>query len=51
MGKGAFYLQLPCGIFVGWEIVGDLFHLVLHGPDDTCLVRILGVGWESPVAL
>jgi len=50
MGKGAFYLQLPCGIFVGWEIVGDLFHLVLHGPDDTCLVRVLGVGWESPVA-
>jgi hypothetical protein len=50
MGKGAFYIQLPCGIFVGWEIIGDLLHAVLHGPDDAILVRIVGVGWESPTA-
>ena len=50
MGKERFYIQLPCGIFVGWEIVGDLLHAVLHGPDDTILVRILGVGWASPAA-
>jgi hypothetical protein len=51
MGTGAFYLQLPCGVFVGWEIVGDLLHLVLHGPDETYLVRILGVGWDPPAIL
>lgn len=44
---GTFYLQLPCGVFVGWEIAGDFLHLVLHGPDESILVRILGIGWES----
>ncbi|MGA9060952.1 MAG: hypothetical protein WB341_04705 [Terracidiphilus sp.] len=44
--KGAYSFQLPCGIFVGWEIIGDPLHLVFRGPDETILVRILGVGWE-----
>ena len=50
MNKGAFYIQLPCGIYIGWEIVGDPLHLVFRGPDDTILVRIVGVGWETPAA-
>jgi hypothetical protein len=48
--ESTFYVQLPCGVFVVWEIVGDLLHLVLHGADDTILVRIVGVVWESPTA-
>jgi len=44
-GRGAFGIKLHCGIFVAWEIVGDLLHLTLEGPDETILVRILGVGW------
>jgi len=48
--KSTFYVQLPCGVFVVWEIVGDLLHLVLRGPDDTILVRIVGVVWETPSA-
>jgi hypothetical protein len=44
-GEGAFGIQLRCGIFVAWEIIGDLLHLALKGPDETILVRILGVGW------
>ncbi len=46
--KDSFYIQLPCGIFVGWQVIGDLLHIALHGPDDSMLVRILGVGWERP---
>jgi hypothetical protein len=42
--KGAYSFRLPCGIFVVWEIVGDLLHLALHGPDESILVRILGAG-------
>jgi hypothetical protein len=48
--RGAFYKQLPCGIFVVWEIVGDLLDIALHGPDEKTLVRIIGVGWEVPPA-
>jgi len=48
--KGAFYIQLPCGVFVIWEVIGDLLHIVLRGPDDTILIRILDVGWQSPTA-
>jgi len=36
----------PRLLFVAWEIIGDLLRLVLEGPDETILVRILGVGWE-----
>lgn len=48
--EGAFYIQLSCGVFILWEVVGDLLHLVYHGPDESILVRILAVGWESPAA-
>jgi hypothetical protein len=47
--ENSFYIQLPCGIFVGWEVIGDLLHIALHGPDENALVRILGIGWESGV--
>jgi len=43
----SFYMQLPCGVFVAWEIIGDPLHLVFHGPGDNIMVRILGVGWET----
>jgi len=49
-GKKSFYIQLPCGIFVAWEVIGDLLHIVLHGPGESVLVRILGVGWDSQAA-
>jgi hypothetical protein len=45
-GANSFYMQLPCGIFVVWEVIGNLLHIALHGSSDATLVRILGVGWE-----
>lgn len=44
----AFYVPLPCGFFVSWEIIGNLMHLALTGETDGLLVRILGVGRAHP---
>jgi hypothetical protein len=44
----AFYVQLPCGFYVSWEIIGDLMHLVLTGETRGLLVRILGVARVRP---
>jgi hypothetical protein len=39
----AFYVQLPCGFYVSWEIIGNMMHLALTGETEGILVRILGV--------
>jgi hypothetical protein len=44
----AYFVQLPCGSYVSWEIVGDLLPLVLTGKTKALLVRILGVNRDRP---
>ena len=44
----AFYVQLPCGVYVAWEIVGDMVRLATLGPSKDILVRVLGVGRQKP---
>lgn len=44
----AFFVQLPCGFHVTWEIVGNLLALALTGKTDGLLVRILGVDRDRP---
>ena len=44
----SFYVKLPCGIIVGWEIIGDMLKLVTRGPGPYILVRILGIVREIP---
>jgi len=45
---GSFYVQLPCGFFVSWEIIGDLMQFVLTGDCEGILVRFLGVARVPP---
>lgn len=44
----AFFVQLPCGFHVTWQIVGDMLSLALTGKTDGLLVRILGVDRDRP---
>jgi hypothetical protein len=43
ISTAAYYVQLPCGFYVSWEIVGNLLPLALTGKVEGLLVRILGV--------
>lgn len=43
-----FYVELPCGVYVSWEIIGNQMHLALIGKSDGLLVRILGVARARP---
>jgi hypothetical protein len=45
----AFFVQLPCGFHVTWEIVGNLLPLALTGKATGLLVRILGIDRDRPV--
>jgi hypothetical protein len=51
MLKNAFFVQLPCGFYVSWEIIGDPLHLVLTGDKKGITVRILGVSRVPPIAI
>lgn len=44
----AYFIQLPCGFYVSWEIVGDVLSLALTGKSKAVLVRILGVDRVRP---
>ena len=44
----AFFVQLPCGFYVSWEIVGNMLRLALTGKAEGLLVRVLGVNRVSP---
>jgi len=44
----AYFVQLPCGFYVSWEIVGDMLSLALTGKTNGLLVRILGVVRDAP---
>jgi hypothetical protein len=44
----AYFVQLPCGFHVTWEIVGDMLSLALTGKTTGLLVRILGVDRDAP---
>jgi hypothetical protein len=48
IGVPAYFVQLPCGFYVSWEIVGDLLPLALTGKTKALLVRILGVNRDRP---
>jgi hypothetical protein len=48
MGDGAFYVQLPCGFYVSWEIIGNMLQLALTGEAKGLVVRILGVARSQP---
>ncbi len=45
---GSFYIQLPCGFYLSWEIIGDLMRFALSGKTKGLLVRILGVARVPP---
>ncbi|HUD53940.1 MAG TPA: hypothetical protein VMR02_01845 [Terracidiphilus sp.] len=44
----SFYVQLPCGFYLSWEIIGDLIHFALTGKSKELLVRVLGVARVPP---
>ena len=44
----AYFIQLPCGFHVSWEIVGNLLPFALTGKAKGLLVRILGVDRDPP---
>jgi hypothetical protein len=44
----AYFVQLPSGFHVSWEIVGDMLPLALTGKTRGLLVRILGVDRDQP---
>lgn len=46
--ESAFYVELPCGFYISWEIIGNLLHLALRGETDGLVVRILGVALVPP---
>jgi hypothetical protein len=48
LGDAAFYVHLPCGYFVSWEIEGDLLKMALKQDLRGITVRILGVGKSKP---
>ena len=47
-GDATFYIQLACGFYVSWEIIGNQMHLALTGRADGLVVRILGVARARP---
>jgi hypothetical protein len=48
LSDGSFYIQLPCGFYLSWEIIGDLMRFALSGKTKGLLVRILGVARVPP---
>jgi hypothetical protein len=48
LGDAEFFVQLPCGYFVSWEIDGDVLGMVLKRDLTGITVRILGVGKKKP---
>jgi hypothetical protein len=44
----AYFVQLQCGFYVSWEIIGDLLSMALTGKTKAVLVRILGVNRQRP---
>jgi hypothetical protein len=48
MGEAAFYVQLPSGFYLSWEIIGNVLRLVLTGNCEGILVRVLGVSRVLP---
>lgn len=44
----AYFVQLQCGFYVSWEIVGNVLPLALTGKAKGIVVRILGVDRERP---
>jgi hypothetical protein len=46
--SGFFYSKLPCGYYVAWEVLGDVFRLETTGSLEGIVVRILGVGRKVP---
>jgi hypothetical protein len=48
MGSAAFHIQLPCGVHVSWEVLGNILRLALTGQTKGILVRILGVSHVAP---
>lgn len=48
MAGASFYVKLPCGYFVGWEVLGDLMAYATTGKTKGLTVRILGVGFDQP---
>jgi|HubBroStandDraft_1064217.scaffolds.fasta_scaffold181074_2 hypothetical protein len=51
LSAAAYYVQLPSGFYVSWEMVGNLLPLALTGKVDGLLVRILGVDRDRPRSL
>jgi hypothetical protein len=48
IGTAVYYVQLPCGFYVSWEVVGNMLPLALTGKVEGLLVRILGVDRDRP---
>ena len=47
-GDAAFYVQLPCGYFVTWQIEGDILKMALTQNVSGITIRIIGVGTKKP---
>lgn len=48
VGGPVFYVQLACGFYVSWEIIGDVLHYALTGDASDLVVRVLGVERVPP---
>jgi hypothetical protein len=40
--ENRFYVQLPCGYFLSWEVLGDILRFTTTGNTRGIVVRILG---------
>ena len=47
-GNAAFYVLLPCGYFVTWQVEGDLLKMALTQNVSGITIRIVGVGKSKP---
>jgi hypothetical protein len=50
-GPYGYVHQLPCGVYVSWELLGndtDILHLILTGICHNVTVRILAACTDSP---
>ena len=48
MSPGGYFNRLPSGLYVSWEVFGDMLEFGLLGRSRDCRVRVLGVGRSRP---
>ena len=47
----SFFVRLPCGVFIAWEIMGDMLKLATEGCSPDILVRVGLISRAKPKRL